>query len=142
MNAKNFMLTLRKAIREEVRAAVRQEVKQLLQEQNRPAASTLKRQQSVQQMRTPPVSFDGPLASILNETAQNMYSSQQQEEWPDMGETFTADRAQSFGLSALMNQEAAVVDSTAPSFGGDPTMAFVKDYSKVMKAADKFSNKG
>ena len=140
MNAKNFMLVLRKVIREEVRTAVRQEVKQLLQEQQKvvPVKSV---RQAPHQKRTPPVMFDGPLSSILNETAESMYSSPQQEEWQDMGGgAFTADQAQGFGLSALMNQETAVADSTS-HFSGDPTMAFIKDYSSVMKAADKFSNK-
>lgn len=144
MNAKNFMLVLRKVIREEVRAAVRQEVKQLLQEQQKVSPSRIVKQVP-QQKRTPPVMFDGPLSSILNETAESMYSSPQQEEWQDMGGgTFTADQAQGFGLSALMNQETAVADSVPSHFAGresDPTAAFIKDYSAVMKAADRFSNK-
>lgn len=142
MNAKNFMSILRKVIREEVRTAVRLEVKQLLQEQQK---SQLPKQakQVAQQKRPSPVVFDGPLSSILNETAQSMYSSPaEQEAWQDIGGgTFTADSAESFGLSALMNQETAVADSAPSHFSGDPTMAFIKDYSSVMKAADKFSNK-
>lgn len=141
MNAKNFMLVLRKVIREEVRTAVRQEVKQLLQEQHKNPQTTRVAKQSPVQRRTPPVMFDGPLSSILNETAESMYSTPQQEEWQDMAGTFTADQAQGFGLSALMNQETTVADPTPHHFSGDPTMAFVKDYSAVMKAADKFTNK-
>lgn len=141
MNAKNFVLTLRKIIREEVRTAVRQEVKQLLQEQQRNTAP--RQAKPTTQKRTSPVVFDGPLSSILNETAESMYSSPQQEEWQDMGGgTFTADQAQGFGLSALMNQETSAADPAPSHFAGDPTLAFMKDYSAVMKAADKFANRG
>lgn len=137
------MLVLRKVIREEVRTAVRQEVKQLLQEQQKPTPPrTVK--QAPQQKRPAPVAFDGPLSSILNETAQSMYNSPVEDDgWQDLGGgTFTAEQAEGFGLSALMNQETGVVDSAPMHFSGDPTMAFVKDYSAVMKAADQFSKKG
>jgi len=140
MNAKNFMLTLRKVIREEVRAAVRQEVKQLL-ESNQKAPLTKTTKQVPNQKRHSPVLFDGPLSSILNETAESMYSAQNQEEWQDMSETLTADKAQGFGLSALMNQNTSVDNFTPSNLTGDPTSAFVKDYSAVMKAADKFSKR-
>lgn len=134
MNSKSFVSVLRKIIREEVKAAVRQEVKSLLSEtRQQPRQAQVARQAN----RIPPVSFDGPLASILNETAQTMYSTSHQEEWQDMGGTLTADQAQGFGLAALMNQETSITDSTPSHFAGDPTMAFVKDYSAVMKAADK-----
>jgi len=142
MGMKNFILSLRKIIREEVRAAVRQEVKQLLQEQRtsnvpRPA------KQVVSQKRTPQVMFDGPLASILNETAQAMSNNHvEQDDWQDMnGGALTADQAEGFGLASLMNRQEVAEPAVGSRFSGDPTMAFVKDYTAVMNAADKFANK-
>lgn len=143
MNAKNFMLILRKAIREEVRAAVRQEVKLLLQEQKAPNTPRPVKQ-APQQRRTLPVVFEGPLANILNETAGTMYNvPQEQDDWQEMGGgTFVAEQAEGFGLSALLNQETSTADPTPSHFAGDPTMAFVKDYSDIMSAADKHSKRG
>ena len=108
-----------------------------------PASIPQVKQKPIQKRTTPIVSFDGPLGDLLNETATSMMNeSYQEEEWPDMnGGALTADHAQGgvqsmASLSALMDDDAPL-----PEAGGysDPTRAFMKDYSAVLKAADQHS---
>lgn len=108
-----------------------------------PASIPQVKQKPIQKRTTPIVSFDGPLGDLLNETATSMMNeSYQEEEWPDMnGGALTADHAQMgvqsmASLSALMDDDAPL-----PEAGGysDPTRAFMKDYSAVLKAADQHS---
>jgi hypothetical protein len=142
MKASEFASILRQVIREEVKMAIKEElkpIKALLAEQKKPIQKTAPTQlpKPAPRRSAPIVSFDGPLGSILNETAQTMYR-EPAEDWPDMnGGAFTADDAHSFGaasLSSMLGQEDAL---PATSYGSDPTMAFMKDYSAVLKAADQ-----
>ena len=150
MKASDFVNLMRKVIREEVRSIVREElktIKPLLKETKsttmQPASIPQVKQKPIQKRTTPIVSFDGPLGDLLNETATSMMNeSYQEEEWPDMnGGALTADHAQGgvqsmASLSALMDDDAPL-----PEAGGysDPTRAFMKDYSAVLKAADQHS---
>lgn len=150
MKASDFVNLMRKVIREEVRSIVREElktIKPLLKETKsttmQPASIPQVKQKPIQKRTTPIVSFDGPLGDLLNETAASMMNeSYQEEEWPDMnGGALTADHAQMgvqsmASLSALMDDDAPL-----PEAGGysDPTRAFMKDYSAVLKAADQHS---
>lgn len=150
MKASDFVNLMRKVIREEVRSIVREElrtIKPLLKETKsttmQPASIPQVKQKPIQKRTTPIVSFDGPLGDLLNETATSMMNeSYQEEEWPDMnGGALTADHAQMgvqsmASLSALMDDDAPL-----PEAGGysDPTRAFMKDYSAVLKAADQHS---
>ena len=150
MKASDFVNLMRKVIREEVRSIVREElktIKPLLKETKsttmQPASIPQVKQKPIQKRTTPIVSFDGPLGDLLNETATSMMNeSYQEEEWPDMnGGALTADHAQMgvqsmTSLSALMDDDAPL-----PEAGGysDPTRAFMKDYSAVLKAADQHS---
>ena len=150
MKASDFVNLMRKVIREEVRSIVREElktIKPLLKETKsttmQPASIPQVKQKPIQKRTTPIVSFDGPLGDLLNETATSMMNeSYQEEEWPDLnGGALTADHAQMgvqsmASLSALMDDDAPL-----PEAGGysDPTRAFMKDYSAVLKAADQHS---
>tara|TARA_R110000868_G_scaffold28036_4_gene105532 strand:+ start:16407 stop:16868 length:462 start_codon:yes stop_codon:yes gene_type:complete len=150
MKASDFVNLMRKVIREEVRSIVREElktIKPLLKETKsttmQPASIPQVKQKPIQKRTTPIVSFDGPLGDLLNETATSMMNeSYREEEWPDMnGGALTADHAQMgvqsmASLSALMDDDAPL-----PEAGGysDPTRAFMKDYSAVLKAADQHS---
>ena len=150
MKASDFVNLMRKVIREEVRSIVREElktIKPLLKETKsttmQPASIPQVKQKPIQKRTTPIVSFDGPLGDLLNETATSMMNeSYHEEEWPDMnGGALTADHAQMgvqsmASLSALMDDDAPL-----PEAGGysDPTRAFMKDYSAVLKAADQHS---
>ncbi len=156
MKASDFVNLMRKVIREEVRSIVREElktIKPLLKEtaqqglnaslrQGLPAKTPKVAAPTRKPSITPPT-FEGPLAGLLNETYQSMIAQpQEEEEWPDMnGGALTADHAQGgiqsmASLSALMDDDAPL-----PEAGGysDPTRAFMKDYSAVLKAADQHS---
>lgn len=145
MKALEFAKLLRKLIREEVTTIVREElkaIKPLLMEKasNNVAKErvipTQKPKQPQPKRTIPTVSFDGPLADILNETAQSMYKTPQEEEWPDMGGTYTSDQVPAMGFSNENNIGSFDAGDALPSYGS--TAAFIKDYSAVMKAADNF----
>jgi hypothetical protein len=149
MKASDFVNLMRKVIREEVRAIVREElktIKPLLKETKsttmQPASIPQVKQKPIQKRTTPIVSFDGPLGDLLNETATSMMNESYEEEWPDMnGGALTADHAQMgvqsmSSLSALMDDDAPLPEVSGYS---DPTRAFMKDYSAVLKAADAHS---
>lgn len=157
MKASDFVNLMRKVIREEVRSIVREElrtIKPLLKEtaqqgglnashrQGLPAKTPKVPAPTRKPAITPPI-FEGPLAGLLNETYESMIAQpQEEEEWPDMnGGALTADHAQMgvqsmSSLSAMMDDDAPL-----PEAGGysDPTRAFMKDYSAVLKAADQHS---
>ena len=149
MKASDFVNLMRKVIREEVRSIVREElktIKPLLKETTQqgfkaglpaaaPKAATPTRKPAI----TPPT-FEGPLAGLLNETYESMINEpMQDDEWPDMnGGALTADHAQ-MGVQSMSSLSAMMDDdSPLPDMGGykDPTRAFMKDYSAVLKAAD------
>ncbi len=143
MKASQFASILRKLIHEEVRLAVKEElkpIKAMLAEGRKPVKQSTPQRPSTPKRSNPLVSFDGPISQILNETAQSMIN--QQEEWPDMNNgTFTAEHAQNFGGSSLMSMlDSTPEDLPAMGYGADPTAAFIKDYSAVMKAADQHAS--
>jgi hypothetical protein len=127
MKGSDFIKVLRKVIREEVRTVVKEELKAIkpiiAERQVTPVQP--RREQPKPKREYPLVALNGPLASILKETADSMYNNQ--EEWPDMNDgPLTTEHAQ-----ARSPRQSMV--SMDPS---DPTTAFIKDYSAVMKAAD------
>ena len=155
MKASEFVNLMRKVIRDEVRTIVREElktIKPLLKETAQQGLNTSFKQglpaktpKVAAPTRKPsikPPTFEGPLASLLNETYESMLNEghQEEEEWPDMnGGALTADHAQvgvqsMSSLSAMMDDDAPLPDASGY---GDPTRAFMKDYSAVLKAADR-----
>ena len=141
MKASQFASVIKKLIHEEVKLAVREElrpIKAMLAEIKKPAKQAPMQGAPIPKRTTPVVTFDGPIGQILNETAQSMNN--QHEEWPDVNNgAFTADQASSFGGTSLMSMmESSPEDLPVSNYGSDPTLAFVKDYSAVMKAADQF----
>lgn len=138
MKGSEFINLMRKVIREEVRTVVREElktIKPLLMEKQQPTVTkkptptTFARPQ-----RTKPlVQFEGPLKSILEETARSMQfaPSEEEEEWPEMnmGMMTSEDVPASMGRT---NMRVAM--------SNDPTEAFMKDYSKVLKTAEQIAN--
>ena len=146
MKGSEFINLMRKVIREEVRAVVKDElgyIKTLIAEsktkqpeykapQQRPAAPVRRSQ--------PIVQLDGVLGDILRETQESMLNesagySAETEEWSHMGELMTSDHVPS------MAQMMAPPTMQSNRFDPDPTAAFVKDYSAVMKAADAHQGK-
>jgi len=153
MKASDFVNLMRKVIREEVRSIVREElktIKPLLKEttqqglnaslkQGLPAKTPKVAAPTRKPAITPPT-FEGPLAGLLNETYESMINEpMHDDEWPDMnGGALTADHAQ-MGIQSMSSLSAMMDDdSPLPDGGGysDPTRAFMKDYSAVLKAAD------
>ena len=129
MKASDFVKILRKVIREEVRTVVQEELKAFKPVITEVKSKPIQQQPKPQPKRTTPlVTFDGALADILNETAQSMAASPAEEEWPDMnGGLMTSEHAQHSRPQARHD------------FSGDPTAAYMKDYSSVMKAADNIA---
>lgn len=147
MNATQFIDLMRKAIREEVRSIIKEELKpiRLMVESKHvstPKPTAPSKQTSVQQTKKkvlPPQikGIKGPLADILAET----YMAMQQEapyddpeaEWPSMDETFTSQHVPpSFTTAQPAMQKSAMM--------ADPTQAFMKDYSSLLKKADAIAN--
>lgn len=128
MKGSDFIKILRKVIQEEVRTVVKEELKAFAKPVIQERRSTAP-QPSIQKAKPkrdyPLVSANSPLASILKETADSMYN--EQVEWPDMNDgPLTSEHAQARGS----RQSMVSMDHN------DPTTAFIKDYSAVMKAAD------
>ena len=156
MKASDFVNLMRKVIREEVRTIIKEELrdirKPMVREsvkatQTQPAAITQVKQKPIKRAVQTPM-FEGPMADLLNETYQSMISQPQEEEWPDMngGQPMSSqmfagmEAGDGMSLSSVMND-----DSPLPDLGGgygDPTSAFIKDYSSIMKAADAIQGKG
>lgn len=153
MDAKQFVAVLRKIVKEEVRQVVREELRSALVESKKLAPGPTKLVQA-----RPPISrtqpsapkpikkFGGPVGNILNETMMSMMSNPSaaipdpigEEEWPSMGgSTFTTNHLGDPELNGF-DPEPATPPILHPS--GDPTMAFVRDYSAVVKRAEQISN--
>ena len=156
MDTKQFLNTLREVIRKEVRQAVREELRSVLAESKQAAsasntkpgllAQVLGFKHNIQGARTPrpaPTTtkrfqIPGLIGDLLNETAMSMASGQghipdEQEGWLTMGgEDFTADR--------VPPSSGAIPQPPHPHPSGDPTMAFIKDYSAVVKKAEEITN--
>jgi len=138
MKGSEFINLMRKVIREEVRTVVREElkaIKPLLMEKQQPTVTKKPTTPIARPQRTQPlVQFEGPLKSILEETARSMQSApseEEEEEWPEMnmGMMTSNDVPASMGRT---NMRAAM--------SNDPTEAFMKDYSKVLKTAEQIAN--
>jgi hypothetical protein len=129
MKASQFVELLRKVIREEVRSVVKEELKAI-----KPIISETKKstppssQQPVKKRTTPIVTMDGAIGDLLRETADSMHNNP----WPDMNDgPLTSDQAPSFGLANLVSEQ------PQPNFSNDPTTAFIKDYSSILKKAEQ-----
>lgn len=133
MKGSEFINLMRKVIREEVRTVVKEELKALkplLMEKQQPTVTKKPTTQVARPQRTQPlVQFDGPLKSILEETARSMQQAPQEEEWPEMN-MMTSEDAPSFAGNSSMR--AAMSD--------DPTAIFMKDYSQVLKTAEQIAS--
>lgn len=147
MKGAQFFSVLRKIIREEVRQAVKQELTEALKpritesttakksvvEKIKPKAST-----PAPQPKKP--TFSGPLASLLNETYESMDGAimdTESDEWPDLGgRIMTSDDAPMHFPQMQHTQELPQQPNIRASLSGDPTMAFMKDYSSLLKKAD------
>ena len=133
MKAAQFIKILRQVVREEVRTVVKEELKTLkplISEVKQPTPR--KQTQPAKAPRIPTVSLEGPLGDILRETAESFYHQPQQEEWSELGGgTFTSETIED---TQAYHNEAPLMGSMS----GDPTAMFVKDYSKVMRAADNY----
>jgi len=159
MKASEFINLMRKVIREEVRTVIREELKSLkplLMEKSSPKRVGIADHIS-QPARIPQVKikqaertiqeprFTGPLADLLNETYESMIARPQEEdEWPDMNngpmdsQMFAGMEGSTMGLNSMLADESSLPASRGYS---DPTNAFVKDYSAIMKSADAIQGK-
>ena len=149
MKVSDFTQTLRTIIKEEVRSIIREELKTVLT----PVLLEYKRSknQIIQNKQQLPVPKQQPLrdygkglptalGDILRETANDLRSGNSapiQEsvgnDWDDMGH-YSADDAVTFGAEALITN-----DSDGAFNPNDPTTAFIKDYSSVLKSSYEHS---
>jgi hypothetical protein len=149
MKASQFVDLLRKVVREEVKSVVKEELKSfkrtLVNEGIEPTKTNPIIKKSRPQPpanRKPMVSFNGPLADILNETARSMQHNVVEEEWPEMnGRSYQAEDAPLVGMQSMMSMmdtdsDYSLTPSRQAAMSGDPTAAFVKDYSKLLQKAD------
>lgn len=142
MKGSEFINLMRKVIREEVRAVVKDElgyIKTLISEtkakQPEYRAPQQKKQTTPVRRSQPLVQLDGILGDVLNETANSMLNESagyedQTADWPSMGDMMTTD-----DIPALAHMTPSA-PMQSNRFDPDPTAAFIKDYSAVMKAAD------
>lgn len=137
MKASKFVEVLRKVIREEVRSVVKEELKAL-----KPVIAETKKQvpikkQAPPKRTTPLVTIDGVIGDLLRETATSLQNQNIEDEWPDMNggplssQMFAADINED-GFAQPQQRD----PGTYERMNGDPTSMFIKDYSKVMKAAN------
>jgi hypothetical protein len=150
MKASEFIDLMRKAVREEVRSIIKEELKPLKlmvesKHTNTPKPAAPTKQQPLQQTKKkiiPPQikGIKGPLADILAET----YMAMQQEapyddpevEWPNMDEMFTSKHVP----PSFTAQQPIQQNQVRAAMTGDPTQAFMKDYSSLLKKADAIAN--
>jgi hypothetical protein len=144
MKASQFVEILRKVIREEVRSVVKEELKSLkpLLKESKPvvAPKPVVQQRPAPKRTQPLVTIEGALGDILRETAESMRGQNVEDDWIDMngGPMTTAD-VNTFAMNSFTPQEESRPVQPKFNFSGDPTMAFVKDYSKVLKQADQLA---
>jgi len=160
MKSSQFIKIIQEVISREVKKAVRTELRVALAEglviptptvkqPIKVSNSTTKQSSSKPQANNPikkalknDFSLYGPLAEILQETANNLTPGdfKNENEWPDMG-TFTAEQAP-MPPSSLMSSMDTDFDSNSEDLEGfDPGNKYIKDYSAVLKAADNHVNK-
>lgn len=143
MKAKEFITTLRKIIREEVRAAVKQELNEVLngsQNQKSVVRSEVKRQPAPRQPAQPPQSMfntgnpvlDGVLSETIVPRGFGNDGPSVVSEYEDM--SFTTDMIPTSLNTAMSSED---LPSNVPL---DSTMPFVRDYSQVLEKAEKISS--
>lgn len=161
MKGTDLIKVLRKVVREEVRAVVKEELTEILRDglqstitemarSEKPVQKFAKAKPAPLPPSTPLVTMEGPLGDILRDTANSMAKNPAlmegfDDEWPDMnGGTFKAEQAPAMGMMAMMNDLDNI--QTKPSqqqmraaMTGDPTQAFMKDYSSVLKKANEIA---
>lgn len=150
MKATEFINLMRKAIREEVRSIIKEELKPIKLMVESKYVSTVKEEVPRKQTLMAPSKkkttmpqikgINGPLADILAET----YMAMQQEEpyndpeaeWPNMDEMFTSNHVP----PSFTSQQPISQNQVRAAMTGDPTQAFMKDYSSILKKADAIAN--
>lgn len=156
MKAADFAKILQEIIKKEVRTVIREELKSALSgisQAPRPSRAP----QNVNEMflsnpkpkinkpikpmvKTGNVGLDSILAETANSIRQGQASMIPDDEYADMGSMFTSDQAQGFGYNAM--EYDSDNSNTVPSYNpNDPTSAFIKDYSQVLKKAEEIHNR-
>jgi hypothetical protein len=165
MKGLDFIKLMRKVIREEVRQVVREELKAagpiLMENRNKVVAksqpNTKQPTQAIQHKQpTKPAysseiaNLKGPIGDILRETAISLRSNNNVEtqDWPDMNSGYQStpslQHMNPFGqqsLSSILNDDEMDSEPVAMNsiHSNDPTAVFMKDYSSVLKSADKLA---
>lgn len=142
MDTNKFVKLLRKIIKEEVSTAIKAELRPYLTEMTKPAVKKHKKIldskpsfNAPQQPKKNPT-FNGPLASILEETYQSMVNNPEEDEWPSMnGETFTSQHANEMGMF-MQSSAPATQQRSAPA---DPSNLLMKDYSELLQKANQIA---
>lgn len=151
MKASDFAKILKEVIRKEVRTVIRQELREALKTNKQPVREggpyegmsfptpASKEAKAAPIPKTGNVSLDGILAETANAVRNGTTTMiEDDQSFPSMGEMFTADQAQGFGH--MTNTQ----DITPPSPAmnpNDPTAAFMKDYSQVLKTAEAINSR-
>lgn len=142
MNTKEFVKALRSVIREEVRSAVRQEIKEILIESVQQAANVPTKQvqpQVQRQQAYKKYTGNSVLDQVLNET--RLTPDFRQSPAVDYEDTvsFTSEdiRPQQTSFMGLMNGD---MDSDDLPVSSTSDLPFMKDYSQLLKKADKISS--
>lgn len=142
MKTKEFIQALRKVIREEVRAAVKEEVRSLLYETKTQtnSISQVKHTAAKQPIKKNPIQYntgnpmlDEVLAETIVPKGFGGGEGPMVTDYGDFG--FTSNDVMASQFNTMMTEE----DLPEVSSYGDPTMAFVKDYSAILKKADQIS---
>lgn len=147
MKMSDFTQVLRKIIKEEVRSVVREELKSALTPILLEQKTTISQRQNRNPLPLPKqgiqkdygTKMGNTLSDLLRETAndlRNGTSAPIQEstsnDWSDMGH-YDAEEAPGFGMMQGFNENSTSVNSN------DPTSAFIKDYSEVLKSSYEHS---
>lgn len=127
MKAKEFITTMRKLIREEVRLAIREELGAV--KKAKPIQEIKQKQQQQSKFNTGNPFLD----EVLSETVVGRGFGS--EESPVVMEGFDYESGDTPSMSSLLSEE-DVPSSPVPGAMGMP---FMKDYSQLMKKADQIS---
>ncbi len=151
MKAADFAKILKKIIKEEVRTVIRQELREALKTNKQPVREggpyegmsftpASEEAKAAPVPKTGNVSLDGILAETAN-AVRNGQSAMIEDDaaYPNMASQFTADQAQGFGH--MMNQHDQSAHMEPAVNPNDPTSAFMKDYSQVLKTAEAISSR-
>ena len=152
MKAVDFAKILKEIIKKEVRTVIREELKSALsgvQQTSRAPKSANemflsnpkpKINKPIKPMvKTGNVGLDSILAETANSIRQGQVSTIPDDDYADMGGMFTSDQAQGFGYGS-MNYGNDDNENALPYNPNDPTSAFIKDYSQVLKKAEEIHN--